>query len=290
LLTLRAGRIVTDVDESMGEMILSSLIARDHNTTDAVDVIFQMDSPAGRQTFQIRLFETQEKMIYQEHIDIWLASHKSLFTGNEISMSVTGFVRCLLPTSEELHRLGRIAGHQIPNVFGPEEVSQAISKYENGDIPGCMQIFIRMLADKESFHIRNNLAFCQILTGDVAAGLENATKAVVGHYTALHELNKGLAEFLLGNVDASKKSLRNALNKIRALKSEEVAEATEAAYVLLLEPTSKEVNSHADLPVEAAILINLYRMGDLMPGELEIKLMECYPDSAQTWLTMFIAP
>jgi hypothetical protein len=149
-----------------------------------------------------------------------------------------------------------------------------------------MDTFVRMLADKESFQARNNLAFCQILTGDVAAGLENATKAAAGDYEPLFGLNKGIAEFLQCNADAAKESLRHALQQCApGNKSNE-----EVCYVLVLESADKKVSFHADFPVDAAILINLWRMGDSTRDELETALAKLYPEKVQAWLATFTAP
>ena len=157
----------------------------------------------------------------------------------------------------------------------------------NNCIPGCMEMFERILADKEDAFVRNNLAFCQILTGDVAEGLANVTKALEEYYEPLLELNRGIAEFLQGSVDAAKKSLRNALQQLRD--SEKEFDAS-ASYVLVLEPGEKKVSSHGGLPLDAAILLNLWRMGDLTRNELETELARLYPEKAQAWLATFATP
>ena len=95
---------------------------------------------------------------------------RELLASSEISIVITAFERWELPSAEELHRLGRVSGYPIPEVFGPTEVEQAISKFGEGDIKGCMDIFAGILADKESSQIRNNLAFCQMVTGDIVQG------------------------------------------------------------------------------------------------------------------------
>lgn len=271
----------------MGEMIVSALFARDCGSTCVADVALQIDSPAGKQTLQCRYLEKVGRKLQQEQFREWVENHRPLLCGNEISVIVNGFSRWELPTPVELHRLGRISGYRIPEVFGPTEGEQAVSKFGEGDIQGCMDTFMRMLADKECSQTRNNLAFCQILTGEVAAGLENVIKAVAGDYQPLFELNKGIAEFLQGNGDAAKKSLRDALQQLRAPGSEFDAEAS---YVLVLEPAEKKASPHGGLPVDAAILINLWRMGDSTRGELETELVKLYSEKAQAWLAMFIAP
>jgi len=287
LFDLRANKAVKDVDESMGEMIFTAVIARESKATNAVDVTFQWDSPAGRQSTKMRFVEETEAEMRQEDIDKWLDTHKAMLAANEISFVVTGFSRWELPTPLELHRLGFISGYRIPDVFGPTQGEQAVSKFGEGDEKGCLETFARMLADKEDPQIRNNLAFCQIIIGDVAGGLENATRAVAGDYEPLYELNKGVAEFLQGNGDAAKQCLRNALKELRAPGNKYFSDA---AYVLVLEPVERKARAHPTLLIEAAILINLWRIGDLTRDELKVELKRLHPEEAQTWLATFTAP
>jgi len=59
--------------------------------------------------------------------------------------------------------------------------------------------------------------------------------------------------------------------------------------VLVLEPTERKVWYREGLAIDAAILINLWRMGDLPRGELEAALAKLYPEKAQTWLSAYAA-
>jgi hypothetical protein len=287
LFNLRAGKPVNDVDESMGEMIVSALIANETKALNAADVSFHWESPAGRQSTQIRFFEPPGAELRQEDIEKWLHDYQALLDRNEISCTRTGFARWKLPTANELHRLGFISGDFIPRVFGPTQREQAVEKFEKGDVQGCAEVFATMLKDKEDHAIRNNLGFCQILSGDVANGLQNVSKAIEGEYEPLYELNKGVATFLLGDSETAKQSLRNALKKLHAPESKY---SSDAAYVLLVDPAEKKTGAHPDLPVDAAILINLFRMGGLTRDELEADLMQYYPETGQTLLATFGGP
>lgn len=149
-----------------------------------------------------------------------------------------------------------------------------------------MDVFEAMLCDKEDSVIRNNLAFCQLLVGDVTTGLANARKALEGEYTPLHELNKGIGEFLIGSTATAKDSLRNALRKLHEPES---PFDTDAAYVLVIDAAESNCDAHSELPVDAAILINLWRMDDLTVADLEAKLVTHYPKEAQAWLNKFTA-
>jgi hypothetical protein len=286
LFNLRAGRAITDVD-AMGEMILTALIARDSKASHVVDVSFQLDSPAGHDSFQTRYIEQPKNEIQRAVIDKWLDANKAILVASEISYVVAGFSRWEVPTSEELHRLGNISGYVIPDALGPNQFKQAISKFNDGDIKGCSGTFAKMLADKEDSEIRNNLAFCQILLGEFVQALENATKAVADNYQPLFELNRGIAEFLQGNGDRAKQSLRNALQETRAPRNK----SNETVYyVLVLEPIERKARSYSEISIEAAILINLWRMGDLTRADLTDALTTLSSEKATSLLAAFTGP
>jgi hypothetical protein len=281
LASLRAGKSVKDVDDSMGEMIFTAVVARDPKATHAVDVSFQWESPAGRQSTQMRFVEKPDAEMRQDEIQKWLDTHKTMLAANEISFVITRFERWELPSSEELHRLGNISGYHIPDGFGPTQGQRAVSKFGEGDIQGCLDTWKMMLADKDDPQTRNNLAFCQIITGDFAGGLENAAKAVAGDYEPLYELNKGVASCVLGDTEGAKKCLLNALNEQRAHGDKYFSDA---AFLLVLEPGLKRVGAQPELLVEVAILMNLWRIGDLPRGELEAELTRLAPEKASSLL------
>jgi hypothetical protein len=287
LQAMRDGKKPNEINEGLGELVMSCLFGRENQSTYVVDVAFQIGSPAGKQSFQCRFFEKETKELKEEKFREWIISHSRLLAGNGISIAVTGFHRWQLPSANELHRLGRITDYWIPEVFGPTELEQAVSKFADGDIQGCADTFSRMLVDNDTSQIRNNLAFCQLLLGQVSTAVENATKAISKDYEPLFELNKGIGEYLQDNKDAAKQSLRNALQQFRALESK--FDPTEAIYVLVIEPTGKKVGFHKDLPVDAAILINLWRIGVLTEDELKAELEKFYPEKAKSWLASFKA-
>lgn len=286
LISLREGRTVTDVNE-MGEMILSALIARDEKATHAVDVTFQMDSPAGRQAPQIRFIEKPDSELQAEQIDAWIHAQKELLIRNEVSLIVLEYTRWSLPTPEELHRLGRISEFPVPDVFGPDSMDRALAKFAAGDIEGTADDFARMLADKEEHATRNNLAFCQTLLGQTSDALQNIEKAISTTYEPLYELNKGVAQFLQGDEGASKRSLHQALEQVQ--KPDSQFDPWAVRYVLVLDPTDRSVWYCEDLPIDAAILINLWVLGDLHRDELEVELSERYPNEAPAWLAAYPA-
>lgn len=280
LTALRAGEEALVSDDSLGDLIITWALGNERNATHAVDVEFQMDSTAGKTLFALRVIEGSEKTVQRELIDEWLETYHTLLASNQITLVLTEFVRWALPTKEEVRRLNQDIGGQMLDAFlGPSEMSQAVSKFEGGDIQGCMDMFEKMLEKEEDPRARNNLGFCQILTGNIPDGLKNATTAATSNGEPLFILNKGIAQFLSGKESTGKETLREALSQVRSS-----SEPNEAMFVLVLHSLRVEVQSHKGIPLDVAILLNLFRMGDLEYTELERELKEINPARTLEWL------
>jgi hypothetical protein len=281
---LRAGDTPAEFEEGMREMIVATLIAQDEKATHIVDITVQIESPAGKLTLQSRFLEKPHFELAQSAIQSEFDEIRELLAGNDITISLIGFERWALPTLAELHRLGRIAGYAIPEILGEGPSSQAIDKFAEGDVQASIDIFNSLLADKESASTRNNLAFCQIVVGEFRAAFENATKAEGSHYSPLYALNKCIAEFMLGRVESARDSLNAVWQRLSdTLSNRDVG----ASYVLVLESRCDKVVAIADMPVDAAIAINLWRMGAMTRGGLEQALVGLYPKECGSWLTQF---
>jgi hypothetical protein len=99
-------------------------------------------------------------------------------------------------------------------------------------------------------------------------------------------MNKGIAEFLRDDRAAATKSLGNALKQ---LTDPNTKFEPKASYVLVLDSTLNKVSPHGELPVDVAILINLWRMGAFTQAELEAELAKVDAEKATTWLAQFIS-
>jgi len=271
----------------MREMITSASFALDKKATNAVDVDFQIDSPAGKESFGCRFLEKPAEELLRNELQAWIDKHQELLARNHISIVITEFWRWQLPTPKELHRLGWISGHRIPKEFGPDLYEDAFSMFKNGDIQGCADVFKKMQVDRESPTILNNIAFCQILLGQLTSAVENLIQAVAAERNPLYELNKGITEYLQGDSASATRSLRNALQHYEPLAG--CGNNSEAVYVLILEHGGSKVRWYEELPTRVAILINLYRMDDLDEPQLKEQLKGLYPDKAQAWLETFAA-
>jgi hypothetical protein len=285
---LRRGEPVEEADESIMEMIVTAIVAKTVKATVAFDVVFHIESPAGRQSFRVRYLEDEKKAISPEFFNDWLKKHASLLTRNEISLKITEINRWTLPTSREVHRLGRILDFPIPDVLGSSEIEVAVEAFKKGKVQETRDAFAQMLADREDEQMRNNLAFCQILLGEFEEGRKNAERATKSdEYEPLYELNLGVAQVLCGNESEGSISLDHALKAFDDPNKK--FDPAVALYVLLLDKTKIGVTFETDLPIDAAILINLAVLGKVEKSSLINRLAQLYPEKHSLWLSLIDA-
>jgi len=282
LSTLRSGGRISETVEGMNEMHFAAYFAKEQNCTNAADVGFQIHTPAGTQQIRVRYIEeTGKATLDRSMIETWIVEHEPLLKRNDVALEVQDFIRWELPSSEELHRLGRITGAYVSDVFGPREIDQAVASFKAGDQPRCREILTRMIADKSDHELRNNLAFCQILAGEVNEGLANIDLALKDNYEPLYALNKAVAEFLAGRVEAAVAHLEEALRWIDDPKNKH---EVDSLFVLLIEASRDTVTYVSEMPTAAAILINLYRIGGIEKGHLLMELQQRYAGKYLEWL------
>lgn len=283
---LRAGRIPNNYEHAMVELISATLVASEKGATHVADVSFDIDSPAGKRLHRVAYLEPSQTPLTHDIFEKWVTNTRERLSKFKIHVTLSAFESWALPSAEELHRLARISEHPIPKAFGPSQDEQALKLFEDGDIPGCISVFSKMLDDKEDGAIRNNLGFCQILSGNPASGLENVRRANATEYEPLYALNVGVAQFLLGKKNEARESLRGALEEIRLSRKRCI---NQALYVLVLEPSGNRAVAHKQIPVDAAILLNLFQMKDMTLLDLEVALSERYSGAAKEWLSRCIS-
>jgi hypothetical protein len=283
---LRDGKKIEELDEdSVMEMVVSALIAKDVSAKTAFDVGFHIESAAGRQTFTVRYLERETQPLKSEAFEHWVVTNTALLNRNNINLSVSEVRHWILPTALEMQRLGRIAEIAVPESLGPREIDTAVDNFKNGRIEETAALFERMLDDKEDEQIRNNLAFCQILLGQLPQAKSNLERAISIDYEPLFGLNLAIVQILSGDETTGKSSLEFALNEIRKPGSK--FDGSELPlYVLVLNRDKASVTHAADLPIDAAILINQAVTGDLSKGSLLPQLAELYPDKHSLWLSL----
>lgn len=284
---LRNDEPIPEFSDSFSELIITGILAHEEESLGAaVDVGFQMESPAGRQAFRYRFIEASDNPISENSIKSTIESKSELLASNDIVLSASSFTKWVLPTSVEFHRLARIAEVELPKaVFGPTEIEIAIAKFGEGNVEECAYILERMCNDKSDVILENNLGFCRLTLGQHEEGFKIIDKALRTKYDPLYELNKGIALYLLGKAEEAVDSLRHSLEWIKQ-NSDNKYSKDHPIYVLFLNPTAHTVKSVPDVPLIAALHINLWFMGKETKEELERNLEEAFPDSYRSILLL----
>jgi hypothetical protein len=264
--SLRKGEIPQNVTDGIHSMIFACLLGRETKSTRVSDVQIHWELPVGRQLTQFRFIEDPDGE--RKPFEAWLSENAPILKSNGISCEIGVVTRWDLPTSEELHRLSWIANIVPPPEFGPTRVRQAVDSFGKGDVGGAIKLFMALLADREYPEINNNLGFCLIIAGEFQQALENAEKACAAESEPLYALNRGLALYLTGNVALGEEALRDALARQRGTPDKFVV----PLFVLLLDQGGRGATGVAGVSTEAAILINLVRMGVLGASELESEM------------------
>jgi hypothetical protein len=275
---IRDGAQVEPVDDSMGDMIFAATLAQETKSIHAIDVTIQVDSIVGRQTTCYRFVEGADGQASIELIEAWLKEIGIVLATNKISVEIFDFSRWLLPTANELHRLARHSDYIVPKMFGPDGPTRAVAKFSDGDIVGAVTEFAQLLEDLEEHDVRNNLAYCQILLGEFDAAVSNLDIALSTEYSPLYEFNLGVALFLQGKTDEGKRALSNAIQVLQA--PDGAFDRSGAISVLVLGLEGKQVGYLTDVAIDAAILVNLCRMGELSESEMIARVTHLYPDRA----------
>ena len=284
---LRTGEPVSESIDSFPEMMLAGILAHQAEKVGfAVDIGFQIEFRNGRQTFRCRLLENTDNPISEDSIKNWVASKLELLSSNDITLAVSSFTKWTLPSSAEFQRLARIAGFELPvEVFGPSEIQTAISMFEQGNVEGCANLLESMCRDKEDAILQNNLGFCRLVLGQHEKGFESIEKALQIKYDPLFGLNKGIALFLQGKADQAVDALVQALDWVKQNTKNKYSK-DHPLYVLFLNPSSNTVKSVPEVPLIAAIFINLWFMGKHTKEELQKNIEEAFPDSHRSILLL----
>jgi hypothetical protein len=276
---------VSGIDEIMSELIASSAMIGENHLV-AVDILFKLETAIGHKNFTRRFFRKTHVIFARNDVEEWINRKRIILSNNRISLSVLDFVELTLPSARELQRLHWISGKNFslsPDLFGGALTDVAISKFSEGKVKECSEVFEQMISDRDAAQIRNNLAFCQLILNRPYDALSNANTAVSMEYDPLYELNKGIAEFLLEDRSSAAQTLRHAIQWIDSPKNRFL---DDVLYTLLLVPSERRVSYFADVPVRASILMNLWLVGEMPEAELLERLQKDYPDRYTSWLSL----
>ena len=217
--------------------------------------------------------------VVESRVTAWIVSRNAALAGHGVSVSVDHVAEWTAPTDREVNRLARVAQVPTPgDMFGPSIIAEALDMFFSGDITGAIELFDVMIRDREGLDIRNNMAYCLIASGKTQEALLHIRKAKENP-TPLRLHNWAVAEALNGDVDAAQRILQNAWHMQERSSDEE-----EVVCMLLLSRDRITATSVKDIPLIAAIWINMLILGCAGPEETTKRLAERYPENYLEWL------
>jgi hypothetical protein len=140
----------------------------------------------------------------------------------------------------------------------------------------------RAPAPRADDRTRSNYAYCLMMLGRLAEAQKQFqhmrfSKKDVGWSLWTH--NRGALASLMGDRSAAVQYLRESLETLKTLAEEERG----VVCMLVLHDSGRRVSSRADIPFEAALLVNL-RTLEFDSAAIEAELAARWPAQYQTWL------
>ena len=289
LTLLRHGQHVETVDSSwFADLQFVTSKCREKQIKSVVELVLVVEF-AGKQRKLKRLCPGDSELeAFQQKIHDWLAARQIILDRHKIGLTCDTARLLLLPTDREIHRLGWIGRLRTFEEFGRPDQVLAIEAYKAGNLAEAINIFKRMLDDKNDRNICNNLAYCLVLEGlfDEAVEVfvqgekmaENDKKCdePIWHH------NRGVLACLTGDLETGVKCLRDALLWIE--RNQSAFDPQEVVCMMLLNPDCRGVSTRDGLPVDAAILLNLCVIGNISVEEVRCRLAPLYPQDHEKWL------
>lgn len=155
----------------------------------------------------------------------------------------------------------------------------------DGSFRMAADIFAAMHSVRPDADTKNNLAYSLIVLQQFDKAVEiykDLDCTEESELWVLTQHNKGVLAALMGKDEVAREHLLNAL---QWTKEEFVFFDPNEVLCMVLLDGHGHVTSHNNMPIDAAIMINLYRIGSLSLDELHKRLMDAYPENYMTIIT-----
>lgn len=292
---LRAGEHPQEIKYyGVFDIMIVTMIGRDKNERQATDVTIKINHENVSEI--AKLWYIGSDVDSASQIREFTSCRENVLEDYKLSVDLLEVRTWELPSNEEMHRLARIARVTVPyEEFGPNQYQIALQKYMEGDIEGTIRLFERMIFDRDEPHLRNNIAFCLMLEGCLDEARLHVVKALdeaywneknqKNSYDPIMHNNLALITYLQGDSSRASVLLNEAISWIQQ-KNDKDYNPLGADAVLILNNKRNGVEPHANLPVDAAIILNLYLMNQLTNDELDEQLYHLYPEKHLHWLKL----
>ena len=216
-------------------------------------------------------------------VESWVESHLEVLERRKASVEVGEVEDWTVPSSEELQWLVHISeAPALPEkYFGPSVGMRALHKFDEGDVAAAADLFRQMIWYREDAFLRNNYAYCLLVLGEYneAGSVLEQIPSKDANYMVRH--NIAVQEILSGSVQSGVTRLELLWKEVQ---EERVREKLDAYSMLTLGAGLDTVTSRAELPVDAAVVLNLVTLGRLGRADAVLALEEQYPEKCAPWL------
>jgi HEAT repeat protein len=163
--------------------------------------------------------------------------------------------------------------------------SIALDQFNQGNIEFTIKVFSAMVLIEPDDNLHNNIAFCFMLKGEYGAASKElgfVDFLEPSGYRPLFQNNLGLLSFLCGETDQAINQLQQAM-----IWSDELGPNAdhEVSAVLILR-TPNSVSSHIGVPVDVALVINLYLIMGSTHDEATEELRRLHPKDHEHWIEL----
>ena len=248
-----------------------------------VDMKVALAVAGGSTVLRVSYLAVVDATQVRANLDSWIETHRDVLRRRNVSVEVEEVEEWTLPSAEELQWLAYVS--QAPTLpeehFGPAIVMRALRKFNDGDVAAAAELFRQMIWHRESSSMRNNYAYCLLVLGEYsdAGRVLEGIPADAQTYMVRH--NAAMQEVLSGAVQAGESRLEVLWKE---LQEEGNRDKLDAYSMLTLDAGLETVTSHAELPVDAAVIMNLVALGKLECTDGVLALEMRYPDRCGAWV------
>lgn len=283
---VRAGKSSAIVlENAFNNLLFLTRTARSREAITICDLRIRLEVENESSWFVFRYGSgSDEDNIPEISLSQWLRDRERIFLEYGMVAEITTKSTWTLPENEELQRLAWILEEPLdPDDFGPHILSEGTERYRAGDYGGAASKFLTFIDYRDDASVRNNAAYCYILLGQLDNARRHLKKAmeIRESLEPLPAVNLGVLEALEGNSERAIELLTTALVEIEAAGNEYNPEAV--TCMLILQPNTTSVVSQDDMPVDAAIVINLAVLGAMNSAQARAKLAEQRPGGDMRW-------
>lgn len=258
---------------------------RDGEAEEAIDVGIVVGASGSSTPLRVSYLAVEGQADIRTAVETWIETQRELLERYHTTVEVKTMCRWALPSSDEMQWLAFAS--DAPDLtlreeyFGLPMVNRALREFDEGNIAGAAALFRQMLWHQEKGVMRNNLAYCLLVLGQHGEAGQVLAEIEARDETYMTRHNAAIQQVLSGEVDAGANRLEALWNEVREERSQE---RLDAYCMLTLNWGLGTVASRAELPTDAAVLINLVVLRRMERETAVTEIKGRYPNEYAAWV------